>query len=67
MLMQPFSILQQSRPPICMQFVAFQSHRMSDRAPTEGEIKRHKICQIDRVSEKKRQIECQMSIHGFQT
>ena len=53
MLMQPFSILQQSRPPICMQFVAFQSHRMSDRAPTEGEIKRHKICQIDRVSEKK--------------
>ena len=52
MLMQPFSILQQSRPPICMQFVAFQSHRMSDRAPTEGEIKRHKICQIDRVSEK---------------
>jgi hypothetical protein len=47
MLMQPFSILQQSRPPICMQFVAFQSHRMSDRAPTECEIKRHKICQIE--------------------
>ena len=45
--MQPFSILQQSRPPICMQFVAFQSHRMSDRAPTECEIKRHKICQIE--------------------